>query len=118
MKKGFGIIEVVAAAVVLAFLLVGLNIMQKGNREAVLRIRARDAAQIVAQDFLDSLNRLGVSSVNTGGLPIEKIYEWEGRGEIVSRITYTINATIDYETALNSTERSEFTKITNADTTH
>jgi len=94
-QAGFGLLEVLVAAVVLAFLLVGLNTMQKGNREAVLRIRSRDAAQVIAQDFLDSLSSLGISSIPTGLIkdpdqqPVTKDYEWNG-----AKITYTIKGEI------------------------
>ncbi len=63
MKRGFGLIEVLVAAVVLGFLLVGLNTMQKGNRESILRVRARDVANVVAQDVIDSISALGSASV-------------------------------------------------------
>jgi len=63
MKRGIGLIEVLAAAVVLAFLMIALNIAQKGNRESVLRIRARDAANVVAQDIIDSISAIGSASV-------------------------------------------------------
>jgi len=62
-KSGFGLIEVMAAAVVLGFLIVGLNILQKGNRESILRVRARDAANFVAQHVLDSLGSIGINSL-------------------------------------------------------
>jgi len=119
MKRGFGLLEVLVAAVVLAFLLVGLNIMQKGNREAVLRIRSRDAAQTIAQDFLDSLSKLGVSSIHTGDT-IKRVvlYEWEGQNNIIASLTYTIDATITADPAHKQVERSEFTKATSADSVH
>jgi len=63
MKKGFGLLEVLVAAVVLGFLIVGLNNLQKGNREAVLRVRARDAANFIAQHVLDSLGSVGLNSI-------------------------------------------------------
>jgi prepilin-type N-terminal cleavage/methylation domain-containing protein len=63
MKRGFGLLEVLVAAVVLAFLLVGLNLLQKGNRESILRVRARDAANEVAQDVIDSISAIGSASV-------------------------------------------------------
>ncbi|MCL1956050.1 MAG: type II secretion system GspH family protein [Fibromonadales bacterium] len=67
MKKGFGLLEVLVAAIVLGFLVIALNRLQLGNREAILRIRARDAANIIAQHVLDSLGALGVNSLpNTG----------------------------------------------------
>jgi len=62
-KSGFGLIEVMAAAVVLGFLIVGLNILQKGNREGVLRVRARDAANFVAQHVLDSIASMGMKAM-------------------------------------------------------
>jgi prepilin-type N-terminal cleavage/methylation domain-containing protein len=61
MKKGFGLLEVLVAAVVLGFLIVGLTQLQMGNREAILRIRARDAANIIAQHVLDSLGAVGIN---------------------------------------------------------
>jgi len=92
MKRGFGILEVLVAAVVLGFLIVGLTQLQKGNREAVLRIRSRDAAQIIAQDFLDSLSKVGISSIpNT--ITGTKDYRWEGQVGIAP-VTYTIEANI------------------------
>lgn len=63
MKKGFGILEVIVAAVVLAFMILGLNTLQKGNRENILRVRARDMANTIAQDIIDSLSALGPASV-------------------------------------------------------
>jgi len=63
MKKGFGLLEVLVAALVLGFLIVGLNHLQLGNREAILRIRARDAANIIAQHVLDSLGAVGINSI-------------------------------------------------------
>ena len=63
MKRGFGLIEVLVAAVVLGFLIIGLNTLQKGNREAVIRIRARDAANVIAQNVLDSLAATGLHAL-------------------------------------------------------
>jgi len=90
-KRGFGLIEVLIAAVVLGFLLVGLNNLQKGNREVVLRIRSRDVAQIIAQDILDSLSRLGASSIDITQAFEPKIHKWEGQIGIVPT-TYSITA--------------------------
>jgi len=66
MKKGFGLIEVLIAAVVLGFLIIGLNRLQLGNREGVLRVRARDAANTIAQDIIDSISAIPSASVVTG----------------------------------------------------
>ncbi|MCL2206753.1 MAG: type II secretion system GspH family protein [Fibromonadales bacterium] len=66
-KSGFGLMEVMVAAVVLAFLIIGLNLLQMGNREAILRVRARDAANLVAQHVLDSLGAIGINSLAADG---------------------------------------------------
>ncbi len=62
-KRGFGLMEVLVAALVLGLLIVGLNIMQKGNRESILRVRARDGANVVAQEIIDSISAIGSASV-------------------------------------------------------
>ena len=62
-KKGFGITEVLISAVVLGLLYMAILHMQTGNREALLRIRGRDGAVEVAQQVLDSLNRIGIASI-------------------------------------------------------
>lgn len=62
-KKGFGITEVLISAVVLGLLYMAILHMQTGNREALLRIRGRDGAIEVAQQVLDSLNRIGIASI-------------------------------------------------------
>jgi len=114
MKKGFGLMEVMIASVVLGFLLVGLNLLQKGNREAVIRIRTRDAAQIIAQNFIDSLSRLGISSVVEDG-DAEKTktieYVWEGNNkQIIDKRTYTIKYKIKAVEDLNSIESSDYAR--------
>jgi hypothetical protein len=95
------------AAVVLGFLIVGLARLQSGNREVAIRIRTRDAAQIVAQQFLDSLSSIGISSIPTGSGSSTKDYIWQGNqkktGEsgITSTVRYTINANIADELESN-----------------
>ncbi len=116
MKRGFGLIEVLVAAVVLGFLLVGLNTLQKGNREAVIRIRSRDAAQIIAQDFLDSLSKLGLSSIpgtvaEPGTITKTKDYEWDGNnGGIIAKIPYTIEAVVTVDPISSTLDTSNFLK--------
>jgi len=65
-NRGFGLIEVLLAAVVLGFLIVGLMRLQMGNRETIVRIRARDAANVIAQEVIDSISALGFASVIVG----------------------------------------------------
>ena len=60
-KHGFGIVEVLIAAVVLGFMYMALLNLQTGNRDALLRIRGRDGATEVAQNIIDSLSTLGVA---------------------------------------------------------
>lgn len=61
-KRGFGIIEVMIAALVLGILYAAVSNLQKGNRDALLRIRGRDGATEVAQNIIDSLSTLGLAS--------------------------------------------------------
>jgi type II secretory pathway pseudopilin PulG len=104
-KSGFGLIEVLAAAVVLGFLLVGLGILQKGNREAIIRVRARDAANIVAQHVLDSLGSVGVSSLvedpGNGGFIVNNTYTYhfEGKSQgIIAAVDYTVQVGFEPDT--------------------
>jgi len=109
MKKGFGLLEVMIAAVVLGFLLVGLNLLQKGNRDAVLRIRTRDAAQIIAQNFIDSLSRLGISSLEIRTKKDTVYYEWKGNDEkITDKRPYIREYIISAVDKLKSDEISDY----------
>jgi len=134
MKKGFGLLEVIVAAVVLGFLIVGLNTLQKGNREGVLRIRARDAANLVAQRVLDSLGAMGIYSIqakNQAACGNKSLvycntaytYTFDGKnqinksstsGNVTQEIPYTVEVQL-----LTSNEQSslEATKLTKEDNT-
>jgi prepilin-type N-terminal cleavage/methylation domain-containing protein len=105
-NQGFGLLEVLIASVVLGFLIVGLNTLQKGNREAILRIRARDAANFVAQRVLDSLGSLGIYSLkalpecgdNIVFCENEYKYYFEGKPQLdKSPNSGGIKAEIDYK---------------------
>jgi len=109
MKNGFGLLEVLISAVVLGFLIVGLNKLQMGNREMVLRVRARDVAQIVAQNFIDSLNTLGIS-IDTVKNKMDEVE--------IEKKKYTRNYTISADTSLKSVERSDYTQLAGIDTVH
>jgi len=88
-KKGFGLLEVLLASVVLGFLLVGLNTLQKGNRESILRVRARDTANAIAQDVIDSISALGSAGVTDGErLGDERIFK--GDNNIEAKIVYNV----------------------------
>ena len=114
-KKGFGITEVLISALVLGFLYLALLHMQVGNREALLRIRGRDGAIEVAQQVLDSLNRIGIESIpsaptSTTSFELEKIYRsWErgtkvggGKSTIEYTPTVTVSPTNDYKATSES----------------
>jgi prepilin-type N-terminal cleavage/methylation domain-containing protein len=115
MKKGFGLIEVLAAAVVLGFLVVGLTQLQKGNREGILRVRSRDAANFVAQRVLDSLGTLGINSLQADGNrlvfgPEEYIYTFEGKNVGEVRQAYTVSVLLlDTPGEHSVTESTHFT---------
>ena len=120
-KKGFGITEVLISALVLGFLYLALLHMQVGNREALLRIRGRDGAIEVAQQVLDSLNRIGIESIpsaptSTTSFELEKIYRsWE-RGTKVgggkSTIEYTPTVTVSPTNDYLATSESNYETVT------
>ncbi|WP_298770277.1 type II secretion system protein [uncultured Fibrobacter sp.] len=72
-KAGFGIMEVLVSSVVLGFLYMALLNLQKGNHEALLRIRGRDGATEVAQNIIDSLSSLGLASLSDQALGIDPV---------------------------------------------
>jgi len=119
MKKGFGLLEVIIAAVVLAFLIIGLNTLQKGNRESILRIRTRDVANSIAQDVIDSISALGPASVAAGSPPpLQKIHVFDGMAggvEVQYEITVNVQDATDEQKAVAETE---YTKIKSVAATH
>jgi len=139
-KSGFGLIEVMLAAVVLGFLVVALTQLQLGNRESILRIRARDAAKIIAEHVLDSISSAGVKSLSGAGGegikagcpdPLAKgliycnpnyIYHFEGKPQadkktagIPVETKYTVEVVIsDADTTIKiSDNTTKFTKAKN-----
>jgi len=132
MKKGFGLLEILVAAVVLGFLVIGLNSLQKGNRESVLRVRARDAANSVAQRVLDSIGSVGINSIkakaeaNCGGkflVYCEPNYEYSFGNYIVEvellneerksvDATYYADIQYDYAKSLEATISWKFKQST------
>ena len=67
-KHGVGIMEVMIAALVLGLLYTAVSNLQRGNREALLRIRGRDGATEVAQNVIDSLGALGLANFSNDNL--------------------------------------------------
>lgn len=118
MKKGFGLIEVLVAAVVLGFLIVGLTRLQIGNRESILRVRARDAANVIAQEVIDSLSSLGFASVKlekrecrndeaTKDLCRLRIFKGE-TGDITMNYKVTVEITEDQSQKVGSSSESGY----------
>ena len=134
-KKGFGITEVLISAMVLGLLYMAILHMQTGNREALLRIRGRDGAIEVAQQVIDSLNRIGIASIpdptnhaegdegtideaNNLVLELPKISRSWDRGEKVgggkSTIDYTPVVTVSPTDDYTATNESNYATGANA----
>ena len=128
-KKGFGITEVLISAVVLGLLYMAVLHMQTSNREALLRIRGRDGAIEVAQQVIDSLNRIGIASIPDPNTPLVEgdgnelvggnyVWHWNDiqrswdRGEKVgggkSTINYTPTVTISPTESYTATSESNY----------
>jgi len=101
-KRGIGILEVMVAALVLGILYAAVSNLQKGNRDALLRIRGRDGATEVAQNIIDSLGALGLAKLSDEALgvdgeghikPLDTIRvsrSWSGQPGLVTN-TMTVN---------------------------
>ena len=106
--------------------------MQTGNREALLRIRGRDGAIEVAQQVIDSLNRIGIASIPDESTPPgddsedevvghDYIWKWDpiqrswDRGEKVgggqSTIAYTPTITVSPTTDYTATNESNLETV-------
>ena len=109
MKRGFGLMEVLVAAVVLGFLLVGLNTMQKGNRESVLRIRARDAASAVAQEVIDSISALGSARVAVTTAPRKCPEPFDETHDLCRKRIFTGSASRQLKDTMNVTTQYSVT---------
>lgn len=68
-KSGFGLLEVVASILVMAFTVLAINLLQLSNRETVLRIQQRNEASAIAQNVIDSLNAIGITSIYSTSSP-------------------------------------------------
>lgn len=131
LKRGFGIVEVLIAAVVLGFLYMAVMNLQSGNHDALLRIRGRDGATEVAQNMIESLGAQGLSSYTDAStkllktasnvlyvkeFPVGKMLNdtitvvtrtWEGQPGI---ITNTMK--VDYEVVVKVSPDADFTTET------
>ena len=107
-KRGIGIMEIVVSALVLGILYMAVSNLQKGNREALMRIRGRDGATEVAQNILDSIGTLGLAKFmdasfadingNPQTLHLDTIWrKWEGQPGLIShdiKIPYLVDVTV------------------------
>lgn len=115
-RSGFGIIEILISIVVLGFLMVALFNLQGGNRDAFLRIRARDAAVTVAQDAIDSLGQLGLASLSQTALPSQKISfsktkSWERTGGDSVKVKYQVDIQVSNDALYSSQEKSAYDSL-------
>lgn len=144
-KRGFGIMEVMVAALVLGLLYAAVCQLQKGNREALLRIRGRDGATEVAQNVIDSLSAFGaayytddnmiscgdncltLATLNENGEPVKEEIQvtrtWKGQPGIGSydiSIPYTVEVKVssDAEEMYRARESTKLTKNTAESITH
>ncbi|MCQ2097185.1 MAG: type II secretion system protein [Fibrobacter sp.] len=106
-KRGIGIAEILVAAAVLGFLLTALNQLQKSNYESLWRIRARDGANMVAQDVLDSLNAVGIAALSNNNtariIKLVRSREWESQPGLLN---YTIH--VDYDVTVSLSDDAMF----------
>jgi len=99
--------------VVLGFLMTALLNLQLGNRDALLRIRARDGAVDVAQDAIDSLSVLGVSALSKTALPSQKITfnktrSWQRTGGFPINVNYDVEILVSDDAVYASEEKSYY----------
>ena len=119
-KKGFGIPEILVAALVLGFMYTALLNMHGGNHDALLRIRGRDGAIDVAQQVLDSLKSIGIASIPSkedepttfNVNPIVRSWErstnWGGGA---ATVTYTPQVTVEPTANYMTESSSQFETI-------
>lgn len=119
-KRGIGIAEILVASLVLGFMLTALLQLQKSNRIALLQIRSRDGATAVAQEVMDSLSAIGISSLNGVGekneIKLKKTRKWESQpGSVPYTVTvdYDVTVTVSGEDLYHNTESSKFETIEN-----
>lgn len=118
-KRGFGIMEVLVAMVVLGFLLTALIHLQNSNRNSLLRIRSRDGANMVAQSVIDSLSGVGAAMLpGDTTLNLSKERTWEGRPGLLSAtghkstVRYDVVVGISNDSLYRSTEKSSYDSYT------
>lgn len=113
-KRGFGIMEVLVAIAVLGFLYMAVNRLQSGNRENLLRIRGRDGAIEVAQQVIDSLGQVGVTSI-PDSLKIDSIERsWKGQPGVVAHtmtVYYSAKVVASPDSMFTASARSDYDSV-------
>lgn len=115
-KKGFGIMEVLVAIAVLGFLYVAVNNLQSGNRDTLLRIRGRDGAVEVAQQVIDSLSRVGISTLSKKDtISIPQISRtWKGQPGVVQHdmtVNYSAQVVLSPDSTFKSKSASAYDTV-------
>lgn len=118
-KQGFGIIEVLIGAAVLGFLYIAVLNLQSGNRDALLRVRARDGATEVAQNLIDSLGAGGIAvltDLDNDTLVVEDIERtWTGTPGVLShtmKVKYSATVVVSPDTLYEASATSLYDTIT------
>jgi hypothetical protein len=89
--------------------------LQKGNRESILRVRARDAANFIAQHVLDSISAAGVKSLEKKcPLVLEDndykyIFEGKNTGKVATK--YEVKVSCISGTDKSSEDKSDFQDV-------
>jgi prepilin-type N-terminal cleavage/methylation domain-containing protein len=94
-QQGFGLLEVMVAAIILGITIVALSKFQVDNRKSMIQTKNRNEAMIIAQDFLDSLQQMGLANIQNGIQDTLEVNRRSGFGRIFSvASTITTHETI------------------------
>lgn len=98
-RGGFGLLEVVASMIILALMSTAIMYLQYGNRQAALRIQARNEATEIGQNVIDSLSALTLAQVQ----PISDREVLSNERNLATggtmRKRYVVNVTVQAQTA-------------------
>ena len=83
-QNGFGLLEVLVAAIILGITIIALSKFQVDNRKAMVQTKNRNEAMVIAQDFLDSLQKMGLANINNGDQDTLKVNRRAGFGRVFS----------------------------------
>lgn len=69
-QAGFGIIEALVSAIILAIIMMAVVQLQVNNRKFMVKTRQRDEATRIAREFLDSLQYQGLKTLTDGNITV------------------------------------------------